>query len=211
MKKILVISPHPDDEAIGCGGTLLNHHKDNDYIHIIFLTSGEKCKIPKKTEKEVGAIRENEAKNVAKILGAKKVEFWRYPDGKLKMDTSIILQLKKIIEEMKPDIVYVTSDKESHPDHHEAAKIVKKTISESKIKPEVRMFEVWTTIQKFDLISDISAFIKMKTRAIRAYKSQCRIIKYDEAVIALDRYRGEMHSWPNGGDYAEIFQKMKFK
>ncbi len=208
MKKILVISPHPDDEAIGCGGTLLNHHNNGDSIHIIFLTSGEKSKIPQKSEEEVAIIREDEAKDATKILGAEKVEFWRYPDGSLTMDASIILRLKDIIENTKPDIVYVTSDKESHPDHREAAKIVKESVSQSKIKPEVWMFEVWTTIQKIDLVSDISKFIEIKAEAIRAYKSQCSLIKYDEAAIALDRYRGEMDNWPKGGDYAEIFQKM---
>ncbi len=211
MKKILVISPHPDDEAIGCGGTLLNHYNDGDFIRIIFLTSGEMGKIDKKTERQVAIIREKEAKNATKILGAKKIEFWHYPDGNLKMDKSIILRLKRSIEEMQPDILYVTSDKESHPDHHEAAKIVKESLLKTKIKPEVLMFEVWTTIQKFNIVNDISKVIKIKTKAIRAYKSQCKLIKYDEAAIALDRYRGEMHSWPNGGDYAEIFQKMKFK
>jgi len=65
-------------------------------------------------------------------------------------------------------------------------------------------FEVWTPLQRIDHIVDVSRHIKVKIAAIRAYRSQCAVMRFDEALIALNRYRGEMHSWP-GGDYAEVF------
>ena len=50
--------------------------------------------------------------------------------------------------------------------------------------------------------------METKLAAIRAYASQCRVLRFDDAALGLNRYRGEMHCWP-GGDYAEIFQWMK--
>ena len=70
------------------------------------------------------------------------------------------------------------------------------------------MFEVWTPLQAMDRIVDISEFIEIKRKAIQAHQSQCEAMDFDEALLALNRYRGEMHSWP-GGDYAEIFAAMK--
>jgi LmbE family N-acetylglucosaminyl deacetylase len=65
-------------------------------------------------------------------------------------------------------------------------------------------FEVWTPLQDMDHIVDVSRYMKVKMAAIRAYRSQCAVMRFDEALAGLNRYRGEMHSWP-GGEYAEVF------
>ena len=46
--------------------------------------------------------------------------------------------------------------------------------------------------------------MEAKLAAVRAYKSQCDIMRFDDAIAGLNRFRGEMHSWP-GGPYAEVF------
>ena len=71
IKKILVISPHPDDEAIGCGGTLSKHTTEGDIVEVIFLTSGEKGGHGR-SESETAVIREKEAQKAAEILKLSK-------------------------------------------------------------------------------------------------------------------------------------------
>ena len=206
MNNILVISPHPDDESIGCGGTLMKHVKEGDQIEIAFLTSGEngsKNILPEK----LARIREKEAQQVAKSSGFQKIEFWREPDGKLKAHSKLVARMQEKLLENKPDLIYVPHAHEMYPDHCAAARIVKrafKKLPHSLKKPQILMFEVWTPIQKIDHIVDISDYIKYKMAAIRMYKSQCRLVKFNQAFLGLNRYRGEMHSWP-GGDYAEVF------
>jgi LmbE family N-acetylglucosaminyl deacetylase len=70
------------------------------------------------------------------------------------------------------------------------------------------MYEVWTPLQRMDEIVDISPYVETKLAAVRAHKSQCAVLRFDEAVQGLNRYRGEMHSWP-GGDFAEVFARMR--
>jgi LmbE family N-acetylglucosaminyl deacetylase len=59
-------------------------------------------------------------------------------------------------------------------------------------------------VERIDHVVGISEVIDDKLRAIRAYRSQCDVMRFDEAFQGLARYRGEMHSWP-GGPYAEVF------
>jgi len=206
---ILVISPHPDDESIGCGGTICKHIAEGDQVEVIFLTSGEKGGHGR-TEEETIALRENESKEAIRILQVSSMELWKQPDGDCKAGKSNVSRLLKKIREYHPSLIYVTHDREDHNDHKAAAKIVKKAVSQlsKKKMPRVLMYEVWTPLQEMDLIVDISAHIETKRMAIRAHQSQCDVLQFDEAILGLNRYRGEMHSWP-GGDYAEVFKEMK--
>ena len=78
----------------------------------------------------------------------------------------------------------------------------------TKAKPLVLGYEVWTPVQKLVEIVDISPCMATKLRAIRAYRSQCAVLDFDAAILGLNRYRGEMHSWP-GGRYAEVFTAVR--
>lgn len=210
MSRILVISPHPDDEAIGCGGTLRSHVIQGDEIHVIFLTSGEKGGHGK-PEDETAKKREREATEAASILGFDFFEFWRIPDGRCRANLKVVKRVQSKIKDWMPKIIYVTHSREMLPDHRAAARIVRGALFGAdffSVKPIIRMFEVWTPIQQIDDIVDITPFIDIKIAAIRAYKSQCDVMKFDDASLGLSRFRGEMHSWP-GGEYAEIFQRMK--
>lgn len=210
MKNILVISPHPDDESIGCGGSLNKHIQEGDEVEVVFLSSGEKGGhgIP---EAETIRIRESESINALSILHIPNYEFWKETDGSFDANDKNISRLLEKIKNFNPDIIYVTHEQESHPDHQQAARLVKLAITELNQKgtiPTVWMYEVWTPIQQLDLITDITPFIEIKRKAIQAYASQCEVLAFDDAIIGLNRYRGEMHCWPEG-EYAEVFKLMK--
>ena len=209
MKNILIISPHPDDEAIGCGGTICSHIAEGDNVEVIFLTSGEKGGHGR-TEEEAILVREQEIKDAAAILKLNYTECWREPDGNFKATADNISRLVEKIIAANTQIIYVTHEQEEHPDHVAAALLVKQAIDQlpaNILAPTVWMYEVWTPIQRMDHIVDISAYVETKRKAILAYKSQCEVLAFDEAILGLNRYRGEMHSWP-GGDYAEVFKKL---
>jgi LmbE family N-acetylglucosaminyl deacetylase len=211
VSNILVVSPHPDDESIGCGGTLRKHVLDGDKVRAVFLTSGERGGHGRSLE-ETKSLREEEAREAAAILGLDQIEFWQVQNGHLRASRKLLDRLRENIAEWPADIVYVTHDREMHPEHRAAARLVRGAVAglNGRVrKPDVLMFEVWTPLQRMDHIVDITPYIETKIAAIRAHKSQCDVLGFDDAFLGLARYRGEMFSWPEG-DYAEIFTQVHF-
>jgi len=209
MTRVLVLSPHPDDEAIGCGGTLRAHAVAGAAVHAVFLTSGERGGHGRSPE-ETAALREDEARAAARVLGLAGAEFWREPDGALRASAGCVARLRARIRELRPSVMYVTHDREMHPDHRAAARLAARAlrgITPRKLRPETFMYEVWTPLQRLEHIVDITAHADVKRAAIRAHRSQCDVMSFDEAALGLNRYRGELHCWPEG-EYAEVFARL---
>ena len=93
-KNILVLSPHPDDESIGCGGTIRKHVLEGDTVEVIVLTSGERGGHTAISEEELIRIREQESMKARDILGVHSLEFWSQPDGSFKITPEGRLRLK---------------------------------------------------------------------------------------------------------------------
>lgn len=211
MKRVLVISPHPDDEAIGCGGTICRHVRDGDSVDVIFLTSGERGGHDHQKPEDVMQTREIEAATSAQILQIRDVEFWREPDAALTVTPAIVQRLVNALARLAPAFVYVPHDGEMHADHRASCELVREALAEldpSVPRPVVLMYEVWTPLQVMDVINDITAHIETKMNAIRAYRCQNDVLAFDDAFRGLARYRGEMFCWPEG-DYAEVFQRLR--
>ena len=201
MSTVLVVCAHPDDEAVGCGGTLRRHALDGDEIVAVFLTSGEGGG---HGEADHAETRRREARRAAAILGISQLQFWEEPDGRLRVRPGLVTRLTELIESLRPALVYAPQPNDDHPDHRAAARLVRRAVAAAAAPPGIRFFEIWSPLPDMDEIVDISELIGDKRRAIRAYRSQCAVMRLDEAFAALARYRGEMHSWP-GGPYAEVF------
>ncbi|OJF14711.1 PIG-L deacetylase family protein [Couchioplanes caeruleus] len=210
-RRILVVSPHPDDETVGCGGALRLHALAGAQVRVVFLTSGEAGGHgldPAETRR----VREAEAQAAAAALGLAGIEFWRLPDGRLTATRSLVARLRELISDFQPEVIYVPHDGEQHPDHRAAARLVHgaTTRLNGAVEPfRVLMFEVWTPLADLDELVDISPVIDTKLAAIRLYASQCRVLRFDDALAGLARYRGEMHNWP-GGDYAEAYREPRW-
>jgi LmbE family N-acetylglucosaminyl deacetylase len=201
---VLVIAPHPDDEAIGCGGALCKHAAKGDRVAVVFLTSGElglKHLPPAKAR----AIREREAKAAARILGAKKLCFLRLNDwfvgDSLKAGAT---RLRAVLAEEKPAVVYVPHETEWHPDHQAALPMLRLACGVARAKvPEVRAYEVWTPLPEHDHVEDITGVMTRKLRALRAHRSQMNGFNYKRAVSGLNAFRGELAARCR---YAEVFK-----
>ena len=196
MKRIIVFASHPDDETIGCGGSIAKHAREGDLITVVFFTSGKEG-------------RETEAKEAAKILGVSKLEFLRFEDGFLSYSPESVEKVEKILEEVKPELIYVPHELEGDLDHSNAFRIVSEVLKKFyHSKPTVLCYEVWTPIQAPSYYEDITNFTEIKKKAIEMHKSQRTLFDFSKAALSLNAYRGIMSG---KGDYCEAFTVLKFE
>jgi LmbE family N-acetylglucosaminyl deacetylase len=203
-ERVIVLAPHPDDEAIGCGGMICLHQQQGDRVEIVHLTSGERG-VEGMAEETLRSLREAEAKEAAHVLAAEAVHFLRLPDTRLEQAIPTAAQkLQPILAAARPDMIYLPHAADAHPDHGAARPIAQTALANlawNKL-PQVRGYEVWSPMARYGWVEDITAVMGRKLRAIRCYRSQLRLLRYDHAVRGLNAYRGRMAA---GSRYAEAF------
>jgi LmbE family N-acetylglucosaminyl deacetylase len=206
--KALVVAPHPDDEALGCGGTIRLHGRRGDHVTAVFLTSGE-LGLKHLSLPEAWRIREEEARNAGKILALADLRFLRCPDWQLNENISSTARLlQEVIDREQPERIYFPHPQDSHPDHQATAPILATALNiGGKTPAQLYAYEVWTPLSAYDHAEDISAVMAHKLRAVRCHRSQLSVFHYDRAVQGLNRYRGCLAARCR---YAEVFQQFQF-
>lgn len=203
-RKVLVFAPHPDDESIGCGGTIAKIIKEGGDVVIVWMTSGELGTKNHHRNSELAKIREREAKKAATALGVTNYYFLRQPDSFLTATPQLIRQVAEIITAHKPETVLCSYWDKMNNDHIMTYDIVTRaTLLAGGISKSLLCYEVWTPIEECNYYEDVSDFLDIKLTALSAYKSQTKIIPYDQAIEGLNRYRGLMGI---GKKYAEAFR-----
>lgn len=214
--QILVLSPHPDDDVLGCGGSIAKYTVAGHEVSVVYLTSGGSGD-PKIPEKKLMRIREKEAKASASILGVKNTFFLHLPDGYLEFNKEFLLRLIKTAREVQPDIVYIPQAEERHRDHRvanelclEAAKRAGWGAFQEAGTPwnvkTILEYEVWNPMNDWNYVEDITNHMKKKLEALQAHKSQLKNLEYDKAIEGLNRYRGIV---TGKGKYVEVFRILK--
>ncbi len=197
----LVLAPHPDDEAIGCGGSLCLHSAAGERVVVAFLTSGE-LGLPEVPEEQARRLREREAEQAAPLLGVARLMFLRQPDWMLgdHVDEAVS-QLHELLADEYVSRVYLPHEGDAHPDHAAAAAIGREW-AEGR-EPDLLSYEVWTPLPAWDVVNDIGGVVERKLDAVAAYASQ-DFYDYARAVRGLAQYRGALAART---DWAEVFRQ----
>jgi len=214
--KVLVIAAHPDDETIGCGGSLLRHVSENDEVAIITLTNGVSSR--EDVEQKDSVKREIAAKKAIDILGASWIAKGDFPDNA--MDSIPLLEIVKFIEEIKdkydPDIIYSHSPSDLNVDHKV---VTSATLTAFRPQPgeknsEIRLFEVPSatdySIDELEgsfnpnLFINIEEFWQTKLDALSCYDTEIKEYPHSRSykkIESLSQFRGSQ----SGLELAEAF------
>lgn len=215
-KKILFIGSHPDDIEIGCGGTVAKMVSQGHECSYIILSNGEEGSIHTSPQ-ELAQIRVKEAKNAAQALGVSDLHFMHFEDGLTGYSKESKINLIALIRELQPEIAFIHSSCDHHPDHEIAHRLCLAAINSAsgpwfptaggtphKVS-KVYGYEVWNAINDVQMTIDISDFIEKKIESLSEHKTQIENFPYINAVKGLNQYRGAIE----GTDYAEAFEVIK--
>lgn len=215
-KNILVVASHPDDETIGCGGTLAKHIAEGDSVAIITLTNGVGSRIGRNKDQ---ILREKYALKAMDALGVTWIGKGNFPDNR--MDSVDILEICKFLEEHKkkfyPDLIYTHSHSDLNVDHRitfEAVLTAYRPQPEESYS-EIRLFETPSSTDfsidslygpfSPNLFVNISNFWEKKLEALNFYETEMRNYPHSRSyqkIKALAEYRGGS----SGLELAEAFE-----
>lgn len=218
-KVVAVVAPHPDDETLGCGGTLLKHISMGDYVHWIVFT---KISTELGFTKERVQSRDNEIRRVAEAYGFTSTHQLGFPTMHLDIQpkASLVDALSDVIQKLDVHTLYIPYRNDAHSDHaavFDACAACTKTFRYPSIR-SVRMYETLSETEygikpedpgfRPNLFIDISGFIDKKIEIMSLYSGEIAPFPFprsDIALLAQSQLRGSQC----GTNAAESFMLLK--
>jgi LmbE family N-acetylglucosaminyl deacetylase len=210
---VLVVAAHPDDELLGCGGTVALHARGGDRVTACIACEGESLRYGE------GAVnQETHSARAAEVLGVADVRRLGFPDQRLDTFTltEIITPLERVVREVRPRIIYCQHGGDINRDHQllfQALLVAARPVEE--YITAVYAFDTassteWAFPRTFvpDTWVDISPTLETKIRAMACYESEVRDYPHPRSLEAL---RNRARAWGNlcSLDAAEVFMTVR--
>jgi LmbE family N-acetylglucosaminyl deacetylase len=215
MINIIIVTVHPDDETLGCGGTILKHKKNGDKVHWLIITHLEETLGYKK---EDFINRDKEIEAVTLKYNFDSVVRYNYPTTKLDDLASgdLIGRISNTFNEIKPTTIYLQHYGDAHSDHRITFKAVyactksfrypfikevytMETLSETEFSAPLE-----SNVFKPNHFNNISDFMEKKIEIMKVYESEMGehpFPRSERNIKALGTFRGAQCN----AEYAEAF------
>ena len=218
MNKVLIIAPHPDDETLGCGGTIIKHKSKGDEIYWLIVTN---ISVEEGYNENSVKERQVEIDAVSKKYGFKEIFKLDFPTTKLDMipKAEIIEAISNVVCKVNAELVFVPNKNDVHSDHKITFESV---ISAIKIfrSPSIKKILMYETISETEFappfqgdtfmpnsFSDISRFIDKKCSIMKIYNSELGnhpFARSIDNIKALSVFRGATAGVKNAEAFAVI-------
>jgi N-acetylglucosamine malate deacetylase 1 len=209
-KKILVVAAHPDDEILGCGGTMAAHAQAGDEVHVVIMAEGATSRGPDRdteADRQALAHLRKVAHEANDLLGATSVTLHGLPDNRMdSMDRLDVIKLvEREVRRVQPDTVYTHHAGDLNIDHrivHESVLTACRPQPGHPVKT-LLFFEIASSTEWMpggsapmfapNWFADISHTLALKLKALECYRSEMRAWPHARSIAALEnlaRWRG---------------------
>ena len=201
--RVAVLAPHPDDEVLGCGGTIQKHVAAGEPVRVVLLTSGERT--ASFTGADAGrsrSQRETEATAACAELGlaGDDLDFLRLPDGGV--GPAGAPALRDALRRSGADLVYAPNPVDAHRDHVATTRLLADVLPDLPAVRRIALYEVWTPVYP-NVVVDICGQLDASLRAIAHYASATAVVDYGHTLRGLAAYRSGQGL--HGSGHAEAF------
>jgi LmbE family N-acetylglucosaminyl deacetylase len=225
QESIIVFAPHPDDETLGCGGTIIKKLAEGFDVSIVLMTDGrfalrDQGVLSEPSPEEMKDMRKKEFQKATHILGVNKQNLFYldFEDSTLEANRVPVEKIiQDILEEKRPIEVYFTYFKDSNPDHRATNSIVQDAIMKVGFKVTKWQYSIVQPYARIGIWKDafcslfthkmvhvnISRFLETKKIALYEYSSQLNLIFSNQKRTVLSPFLVKMHL----NDY-EVFYKV---
>ncbi len=219
LRRAMVIAPHPDDETLGCGGTILKHKASGDAVHWLIVTA---VREDEGFAPEAVKARQKEIRAVSQKYGFDSVTELGYPTAKLDVVSMKLLveQISATLQKIKPEVIYIPYRGDVHTDHSTVFDVVTACTKWFRY-PFIKKVLAYETLSETDfalnsdiagfrpnVFVDIEAYIEKKIEIMNIYASEMADFPFPrsvEAIKALAQVRGAA----SGFKAAEAFMLLK--
>jgi len=196
-RRLLAISPHPDDEAIGCGGILLAHAGKAE-ICIVNVYNGDGGGALEDGvwhndpdyKARLVAMRQRELDRVAETLQATQVTRFGISDCNGVPGKTEVVALRRVLREFAPEVVLLPWLLDTHPHHKATNQIFSEAVQDLDVL--VLAYEIWGLLSP-NAFFDITDLLDRKLQLIALYTSQVRTVDYIGYAEGLARVRAFHH------------------
>lgn len=208
QNNILVVAVHPDDETLGCGGTILKHLHRGDKVHCVFVTGGN-------------VLQGKLIDEISTLYGFTSVTNLNFKELYLhEMLNELIGTLSPILSTIRPEVLYIPNRSDAHSDHRAVFSAIM-ACSKSFRYPFIEQILMCEVISETDFAPvlsenafmpnyfvDITKEFAKKTEILKLFESELLpypMTRNQSTIEALNRYRGSLIN----AEYAEAFMSLK--
>jgi LmbE family N-acetylglucosaminyl deacetylase len=175
-ERVLVVAPHPDDETLGCGGTIAQHLEAGDQVCVLVVTDGGGSRAGGLGRDEIRRLRATETARAARSLGPVDLVQLGLPEGRW-APGDLLEHLVALLRSHAPQLVYAPSCIDFHPEHVKVARVLADALRslEGSVRPKIRIYELQVPLTP--ILANIAvevggAAAKKKARALSDYRTQ---------------------------------------